>query len=155
MRRSEGNLYAEFLSHFIMPFVEPCPLEPRPLEEPQSLDSYSLECYSPLSHSLEPHPPDHTQFKEDGLLVLSNIDPLLRKALLLLSWKPPKTTNRYVICMYMFMCLKNNFDRSYELYMRLKEGAPVINTLNRPITDFIEDIISDAFKTRFYEVHMV
>ena len=39
--------------------------------------------------------------------------------------------------------------------MRLKEGAPVINTLNRPVTDFIEDIISDAFKTRFYEVHMV
>uniref|UniRef100_A0A1X7T4M9 Uncharacterized protein n=1 Tax=Amphimedon queenslandica TaxID=400682 RepID=A0A1X7T4M9_AMPQE len=157
MKKSLDNLYLEFLSHFTSsppkqcliephlpepPSPEPCPLEPlssepRPLEPP-SLEPRPLELHSQSlesSHLDEHvHVPDHIPYKEESLLVLSNVDPLLREALILLPWKQPKTTNE-----------------SYELYMRLQELAPVINALNRPMTEFIEDIINNTFKSRFYE----
>ncbi|XP_003389114.2 PREDICTED: gamma-tubulin complex component 5-like isoform X1 [Amphimedon queenslandica] len=152
MKKSRDNLYLEFLSHFtssppeqrlIEPHLpEPPSPEPHPLEplsfEPPSLEPRPLELHSQSLESshldVHVHVPDHIPYKEDGLLVLSNVDPLLREALILLPWKQSKTTNE-----------------SYELYMRLQGLVPVINALNRPMTEFIEDIINNTFKSRFYE----
>lgn len=118
MKKCHDNLYLEFLSHFISSPPEECLIEPHPPEspspEPRPLEPPSLEPRLPQPPSLEPRPlelhsqslesshlhvdvhvhvPDSIPYKEDGLLVLSNVDPLLREALILLPWKQPKTTN--------------------------------------------------------------
>ena len=117
MKKSHNNLYLEFLSHFTSSPLEQCVIEPHPLE-PSSPEPRPLEPPSQKPHPLEPsspeprplelhlqslesshldvhvHVPDHIPYKEDGLLVLSNVDPLLREALVLLQWKQPKTTNQ-------------------------------------------------------------
>ena len=71
---------------------EPCPLEP-PSPEPRPLELH-LQSLESSHLDVHVHVPDHIPYKEDGLLVLSNVDPLLREALVLLQWKQPKTTNK-------------------------------------------------------------